>query len=143
MMNYSSCNEKISKPFVTIAPIFLRVVLGVMFLMAGIGKFSNGTDGLAGMLGWLGPLAGTFAFIVAAVELIGGAFLIIGLFTRISSILLSIIMIVATITVVLPNAGFMGALGKDIMYLAGLIVLLAQGPGKFSLDGMLFKTKKS
>jgi putative oxidoreductase len=83
----------------------LRVVVGIVFLVHGFQKlFLMGFDGVAGVMGSLGvPAPGLFAVIVTLVELLGGLALILGLFTRLAAIPLAVDMLVATLTVHLPN----------------------------------------
>src|ERR687893_1253593 len=90
----------------------LRVVVGIVFLVHGFQKlFLMGFGGVAGMMEGLGvPAPGLFAVILTLVELLGGLALILGFFTRIAAIPLAVDMLVATLTVHLPN-GFSVANG--------------------------------
>ena len=116
----------------------LRVVVGIVFVVHGGQKlFLMGFGGVAGMLGGLGvPAPGFFAVIVTLVELLGGLALILGLFTRVAAIPLAVDMLVATLTVHLPN-GFSVANGGyefTLVLLAASLALAVAGPGKAALD---------
>ena len=118
----------------------LRVAIGVTFFMHGWQKlFQMGIPGVAGFFGQLGvptPLAA--ATLVALVELVGGALLIAGLFTRWVSIPLAIDMLVATLLVHLPG-GFFAPNGVELVFvlLAGVVALALAGPGAFALDRLI------
>jgi len=64
---------------------------------------------------------------------IGGIVLIIGVLTRIASILLIILMIGATITVQLAK-GFIGGYEVNLLYLSIAMTLLFTGPGRPSIE---------
>lgn len=120
------------------APLILRVIVGIFFIGHAWSKLS-GMDGFIGLITGMLGLPVFFAYLVAWSELIGGILLIIGLFTRYASILLSTIMLVAIFTVKIKN-GFMAA-ELDITFLAILISLLFTGAGKYGLDLMKCKKK--
>jgi len=127
------------------AMIPLRFGIGIMFVMHGLQKAFGlmggpGIDGFSGMLSKIGFAPATpLAYLVAYVELIGGIFLIFGLFTKIASLLLIIIMAVAIVKVHLANGFFASAGGFEYAFviLVALITLFLSGPGKFCI------TKKS
>jgi putative oxidoreductase len=114
------------------AYFLLRVAVGVLFLYHGITKL-GGMAGTAGFFGNIGiPAPALFAWVVALTETLGGAMLILGLFTRIASIPLAITMLVAAIMVHIPK-GFGNT--ELVMVLFFAVVLFGMmGPGKISLD---------
>ena len=78
---------------------FIRIVAGLIFVFAGYSKLS-GISNFEGMLAGIGfPAPGIFAIIVAIIELIGGAMLVLGLWTYIAAILLAVVMVFAILTV--------------------------------------------
>src|SRR6516164_10697064 len=67
-----------------IAETFVRIVIGVMFLMHGSGKLTAGPGAVAANMlakNGLEP-AILWAYVIIFLELVGGICLIIGLFTR-------------------------------------------------------------
>ncbi len=102
--------------------------------------FVNGLQGFSGYLESLGmPMPMAMAWMAKGSEFFGGALLIIGLFTRISSVFLLITMVVA---VFVANGGNITGDGElAFVYLITCFAILIHGPGKLSLDHILFKEK--
>jgi putative oxidoreductase len=80
------------------------------------------------------------AYLSASFELLGVVLLTLGLFTRLISIPLMIIMLVAIVTVHLSHGFSSGDNGFEIplYYFLFLFIFTAFGAGKFSLDYLLF-----
>lgn len=123
----------------------LRVMLGVIFAYHGYLKlFVPG--GFTGTVAFFTaikiPLPVYSALVVSAVEFFGGLFLILGLLTKWSSVLLLADMLVAFFMVHLRNGFLVSKGGYEfvLVLLAGLVVILASGAGKISL-GKLLKNK--
>lgn len=126
------------------ANILIRLMTGLVFLSEGIQKFLfpqlDGTGRFAKIgipyPGFLGPLTG-------ATELVCGALLIIGLFTRLAVVPLLVVIGVAIYSTKLPMLsvkGFWPTMHEsraDVCMLFGLLFLLLAGPGKFSVDNTL------
>ena len=126
-----------------IAPVILRLVLGVIFIGHGWGKlFGEGNP--AGFAGWLGSMgiepSYLFAVTAGLAETLGGALLIAGLFTRVAASSLVVVMLVA-IGYVHLDAGMFGKGGFEfqVLLLAGVVSLLIQGAGKYSVDEIINK----
>jgi uncharacterized membrane protein YphA (DoxX/SURF4 family) len=68
------------------------------------------------------------------VEVIASLLLILGWFNSLANILLIVIIMVAIVGVQLP-AGFEPPLERDLQILLINLVLLAFGPGRYSLEG--------
>jgi putative oxidoreductase len=119
----------------------LRIIVGMVFLVHGIQKvFVFGVSGFAGNLEGMGaPLPLFFSTVVTLVELLGGAALILGLFTRLVVIPLAIDMLVAILTVHLPNGFFTSSNGYEfpLVLLAACVALMLGGSGEASLDRVL------
>jgi uncharacterized membrane protein YphA (DoxX/SURF4 family) len=120
------------------APLVLRVVIGIIFLAHGLQKFGIfGEMNLEMVTGFFGsqgiPLPGIMAPLVSVIEAVGGLALILGFGTRISSVLLAIIMIVAIFAVKLSQ-GLIGGFELDLALLAGLVALLLLGSGEAALE---------
>jgi putative oxidoreductase len=123
------------------ASLILRLGIGVMFVGHGLqkafGKFGGpGVEGFSKMLSGLGFSPALFwAYVAAYTELLGGLSLFIGFGTRISSSLLLILIIVATLKVHLAKGFFLsgGGFEYNLVIICGLLALLIQGPGRFGV----------
>lgn len=123
----------------------LRVTVGVVFLVHGGQKlFVFGFHGVAGFLSGLGfPLPGASGVVLTLVELLGGAALLLGLFTRWAAALIAIDMVVAILVVHLKN-GFFNPKGFEypLTVVAACVALAIGGAGAASVDGVLAKRGK-
>ncbi|WP_101295166.1 DoxX family protein [Halegenticoccus soli] len=128
-------------------PVFLRLALGVPLVVAGAGKLLNvgpkatGVSGFAGFLASLGvPFPELFAWIVTLVELVGGLFLLAGLFVRYVAVLVAVDMAVATLLVHVPNGFAVSTGGFEYTLVLALVALAVvfSGPGKLSLEYAVF-----
>lgn len=119
------------KPSVGI--LILRLGVGIVFLVHGIAKLGD-IAGTAGFFSSIGiPMATFSAWVVALVETVGGAALILGLGTHIAAALLIIVMLVA-IFAAKWSRGFVGGYEFDLVLLTSLLSLVFGGAGKYSLD---------
>ena len=118
----------------------LRIVVGVVFLMHGYQKlFVWGFHGVGGFLGQVGiPFAGFFAVVVTLLEFVGGAALVLGLFTRPIAALLAIDMLVAVLAVKLKGGFFApDGIEFELLLLVASLWLALTGAGAASLDARL------
>lgn len=88
------------------------------------------------------------AYLVSSIEFVGGFLLLIGLASRLASIPLSIIMVVALLTAhPIPFAELLNDPQKLVdqapfNFLLTSLIVLAFGPGAFSIDALLKKKSK-
>ncbi len=136
-----------SAGLVDLALLVGRVAIGVCFVVHSLGKLGLvGTGNLGGFTEWLGSLGVPYPWVQARMamlsELGGGALLTVGLFTRPACLVLIFTMGVA---------GLMGHKGAGYLVtndppgaeytinLAAIcLMFLLAGPGRLSLDAMLF-----
>jgi len=115
----------------------MRVAIGVIFIAHGSGKFDPGFAGfLTGPLG----LPAEMQIPIALAELVPGILLLIGVLTRISASLLSIVMLGAIFYV--KQAGSLtGDRGVelDLILLAVCLVVIVAGPGRVSVSHVIKK----
>lgn len=120
--------------------VILRVILGLTFFIHGLSKFQGGLSNTAGFFESLG-IPGFLAYVVTVIELIGGIMLILGIGTRIVSVLFAVIMLGAIFTVKL-SAGFLGndqmaGYELELALLAMAIFLAIANSSTFSLGHKL------
>ena len=86
------------------------------------------------------PFPAFNATLASTTELVGGTLLFLGLLTRLATVPLSIVMLVAIITARRPDIdGLLTFLAFiEVTYLSGFLWLLLAGAGKISLDALLF-----
>jgi putative oxidoreductase len=127
----------------------LRFALGSVMFVAGWKKvFEFGVASFGEALAGEGvPLPEFSAYAVTLLELVGGAFLIIGLLSRVTALLLAIDMVVA-ILLVTHEIGFLSSTGRagveiNVLLIGGLLAILFAGPGSISLDRVLERRTRS
>ncbi|MEO5646471.1 MAG: DoxX family protein [Candidatus Paceibacterota bacterium] len=119
--------------------LFMRLIVGVIFFLHGIMKFNMGINMTADFFTQANiPAALLFAWIVTLVETFGGLALILGVATRIVSLLLIITMFVSILVIVhfgMPLISTQTATGYELnlALIAALIPILILGPGRYSL----------
>ena len=137
--------EKVFAPFGNLLLLLLRLVWGWQFLTTGLGKLQNHAR-VTEFFTSLGiPAPGLNAWFIGGLELVGGALLLVGLFSRPISLLLSGSMLVAFITAERP--AFVGVFhdldsflrADAFWFLFVAVLVLTLGPGAISLDRLLTK----
>ena len=124
----------------SISLLFARLTIAYGFYEPAMQKWSD----IASVSTWFDSIGIPFptlnAYLTASTEILGVVLLTLGLFTRLISIPLSIIMIVAIITVHLSNGFAAGDNGFEIplYYMLFLALFASLGAGRFSLDYLLF-----
>ncbi len=118
-----------------------RIVLAYGFSLPALLKIND----LQGTIDWFEsvsiPFPTLLAYMVSGLESMGIILLILGLFTRYISIMLSFVMIGAILFVHLPH-GFLASNGGfeiPLYYLMFLMIFATFGAGKYSLDRLLFE----
>ena len=124
-----------------IPPLFFRIILAYGFYGPAMMKLKN-FNGIVEWFSGMGmPLPKLNAILVTGTETAGFVLLFLGLATRLISIPLMVVMIVAVTTVHLGNGFEAGNNGFEIpiYYLLMLFSLLVTGPGKISIDSLITK----
>jgi putative oxidoreductase len=119
--------------------LLLRLVMGLAFMLHGWSKIQS-------PFGWMGQdatMPGILQALAALSEFGGGLALIVGLLTRFASLGITSVMVVALATVHLRlGHPFVSKDGSSFelpaVYLACAIMFLLMGPGRLSLDALLF-----
>lgn len=129
------------------AVLILRLILAAVFL-------AHGSQKVLGIFGGYGLSATTqffvskmhiplfLAYVASFTEFLGGISMLLGIVTRIFAAGLAIDMAVAVLLVHLKN-GFLLPTGFEyaLTLLLIAVVIFLLGPGKFSIDAKLFRTK--
>jgi putative oxidoreductase len=129
--------DTLKSPLVVIG----RVLLALMFVMAGFQKFGS----LAGTAGYIAsgglPAPMVLAVLVAALEVVGGIALIVGFQTRWAALALGVFTILASVFfhkfwAVPADQAFVQQLMfmKNLSVAGGLFVVAALGAGPVSID---------
>jgi putative oxidoreductase len=123
-----------------LALLLVRVVVGLAFTIHGASKIQN-------PFGWMGPDAfapGIFQALAALSEFGGGLAWIFGLATPLASLGIASTMTVAfSMHAIMRGDPFVSKTGGPAYELAAVyfcvaILLIAMGPGRFSLDRLIF-----
>lgn len=124
--------------------LLIRLMVGAVFLSEGIQKFLFPALRGAGRFEKIGlPNPEFLGSFVGFFEILCGALILVGLFTRLAAVPTLIIMLVAIATTkgaVLANEGFwpmMHGSRTDWAMLLGSIYLIIEGGGKWSVDKAL------
>jgi putative oxidoreductase len=122
-----------------LAPLVGRLAVGLLFVSTGWGKVHD-LPKVNHYFDTLGiPQPAFTAGLVGFSELICGALLVLGLFTRFATIPLAITMVVAICTARRGDVhGLFDLVGLDeLIYLVVLVMIAITGPGALSLDRAL------
>jgi putative oxidoreductase len=136
----------------------LRAIIGFGFFQHGYAKLARGPEHFSAILGAIGvAFPHLLSWATILVELTGGLLILAGAFVPLISVPMIVVLIVAILTVHLPN-GFssikliaydkagahFGQPGyeTDLLYLAGLVALCLGGAGPLSIDHHLTKRRK-
>ena len=123
--------------------LFARLVVAYGFYEPAMMKWSD----IHAVAEWFGSMGIPFptlnAYMSATTEITGVILLTLGLFVRIISIPLIVVMIVAIVTVHIHNGFSAGDNGFEIplYYMLFLLIFVAHGAGRFSFDRFIFGEK--
>lgn len=127
------------------APLALRIPIGIILIAHGAQKLFGwfGGYGLEGTGQWMASIGLTPGYLMALMagssEFFGGLFLLLGLLTRPTALVLSFTMVVAIFSVHIGNGLFLANNGYEfgLALLAATVSLAISGAGKLSLDNLL------
>jgi putative oxidoreductase len=133
----------------------MRLVLGVVFFAHGAQKMLGwfGGNGFSGTMGFFthSGIPAPLAFLAIAAEFFGGMGLVVGLLSRVAALGIVVNMVVAVLTVHLPNGLFMNWTGAQkgegfeyhLLAIAIGIAILVRGGGAVSMDRALSRAKSA
>ena len=130
--------------------LVLRIPVGLIFMAHGAQKLFAwfGGYGLEGTGQWMETIGLAPGYLMAlmagSAEFFGGLFIIIGLLTRPTALVLAITMVVAILTVHIENGLFMSNNGYEfgLSLIIISLALMLQGAGRLSLDNIITNRTK-
>ncbi|WP_198780595.1 MULTISPECIES: DoxX family protein [Shewanella] len=128
----------------SLAPLALRIPIGIILLAHGAQKLFGwfGGYGLEGTGQWMASIGLTPGYLMALMagssEFFGGLFLLFGLLTRPTALVLSFTMVIAIFSVHIDNGLFLTNNGYEfgLALLAATASLAISGAGRFALDNL-------
>lgn len=125
-----------------VAYTITRVVLGIIMIMHGYPKlFVAGVDRVSTAFATNYGLPGWFAYLAVLFEIVGGAALVLGLFTRFFGAALAIEMLIAMFAAHFAKGFSVGAGGYEYVMFLGFVCFYVaiRGGGPYSVDAKLGK----
>jgi putative oxidoreductase len=118
--------------------LVLRLTLGILILLHGLAKLTNGVSGISGMLSGMG-LPSTLAYGVYIGEVLAPLLVIIGFYARIGALVIVVNMLFAIALVhmkdliVLTKTGGWG-IELQAFFLFTAVAVALIGPGRFAVN---------
>jgi putative oxidoreductase len=129
-----------------LAPLLLRVAIGVEFIQTGLGKVQHLDRITAYFVELHIPMPAFNAVLVGWSELLCGTAILLGLFTRLATIPLIVSMCVAMMTAQRDKVFTLDLFGlEEFHYLVMCVAIAILGPGRIALDHFVAErlTKRS
>jgi len=121
----------------------VRLMTGLLFAVHGYQKFAGSIGGVTTLFAKLAiPFPGLMAPFIAILELVGGILLLLGVATRVVACLFAVEMLVTTLWVKMPSAGW-NASDLDRMLLVACVLLVLAGPGAAALDRLWWEREEA
>jgi putative oxidoreductase len=127
--------SRLRDPFV----LGVRLYWGWNFFLAGKGKLTNLGPTAETFAGWGVPVPAASAVLAGTAEAVCGLALLVGLFSRLATVPLIIVMTVAYLTAHVNEVASLADFVKapPFTYLMACLIVLIFGPGAFSMDEFL------
>lgn len=139
----NNLSKNVLQNFQSLSLLLARLGVAYGFYEPAVSKWKD-IDGIATWFGSMGiPFPTLNAYMAASTEALGVVLLTIGLFTRLISVPLIVVMVVAIMTVHLAHGFSAGDNGFEIplYYMLFLFIFASHGAGKFSVDYFIFEKK--
>jgi putative oxidoreductase len=125
-----------------------RILMAGIFVASGIAKLTDPAAAVGYMNSVGVPNADTLVYVAGLAELTGGLALAFGFLTRIAAIGLVVLLVIINLyfhnfwALAEPEAKTqMGQFMKNLSIMGGLLMVVAMGPGRFSVDYAMRKPK--
>ncbi len=130
-------STKYSAGAFNLAMLILRLGVGVLVASHGYSKLVQFNSMKLHFMNFMSLGSTVSLALVVFAEFFCSMFLILGLFTRLASI--PIIIVMCVIIFMTAHGDVFGDGERAAIYLAGALAILLCGPGKISIDGMIGK----
>ena len=113
--------------------VIFRILIGLLFLEHGLQK-------LFGLLGGTAQTPFAFMWFIGLIELVAGALIAVGMYTRLAALFGGAVMIGALIKAHFPKGVIPILNGGELafVYLACFVVIISFGSGKWGIEKKLF-----
>jgi uncharacterized membrane protein YphA (DoxX/SURF4 family) len=137
-----------SETSVNLGLLLARVPMGIVFVVAGVMKLQGGVEQFVrsqiGNVPHWAPRAWGEGYLHALpfVEIAVGAMLILGLFGRLAGFVGALVVL----SIIIGSTGVFATgylFHANVIYMGLLLAVLLIGPGRLSLDGLMFRRGKS
>jgi putative oxidoreductase len=121
-----------------------RILIAAIFIVSGFAKLTDPASAVGYMSSVGVPNADTLVYVAGAAELVGGLAVALGLLTRLAAI--GLIVLLAIINLFFHNFWALAEpeskmqmvqFMKNLSIMGGLFVLVAMGPGRYSVDARI------
>ncbi|NQX94203.1 MAG: DoxX family protein [Erythrobacter sp.] len=132
-------NISVSAPSITFQDVIAfggRILLAAIFILSAVSKL-GAVDGTIGYIASVGlPFADAIFYAVVALELLGGALLVVGFKTRLAAVALGVFSIAAAVTFHsdFADQNQMIHFLKNLALAGGMLQVAAFGPGRLALS---------
>jgi uncharacterized membrane protein YphA (DoxX/SURF4 family) len=133
---------------VNLALLLLRVPIGVFFTLAGAGKVAGGVGAFVSHASGTIPeylpqaLGKAYLYAVPWAEIIVGACFVLGIFTRFTGLIASLMLISFTIAATGWRGQGGGPFHTNLILLSVTLAIMMLGPGNFSVDAFWPQRRK-
>ncbi len=125
----------------TWASVPLRLMTGIILVVAGYLKITGMAATIAGFAKWGFPIPEVTAWFIALLEVFGGISLILGLFVRYLGAAYTIEFIVAALWVKFPHTGY-ASTRIELRLIGSAAALFFIGPGPLSIDSVWLEKER-
>jgi putative oxidoreductase len=139
LRDWSARGLRLAEGLNWLPPLLVRLYVGYFFFETGWSKLHSLDAFAERFAGWGIPYPAFNAALSAYTECLGGAFSIVGLFTRLVTIPMMINMVVAIVSVRLMTVGSLDEFVEldESLYLLCFLWLMIVGAGRVSVDSLL------
>jgi putative oxidoreductase len=134
-------SRAIASLFTWLAPLAVRIVVGVVFAQTGWQKLNALPRMIQNFRDWGIPAPEILTPLASGIEFVGGLLLLVGLLTRFAAVPLMIVMVVAILSAKLGEIdSIVTLLGfEEVSYFVMFAWLAIAGPGPVSLDHFVLR----